>query len=322
MMMKPIRFLAAALLAAACTSALAQQYPSSPVKIVTAYAPGGPSDILARAVAVKLGEIWGKEVIVENRPGGAGVVGAMYVKDQPKDGHTLVIGTTTTHVINPIAVAEAKFDAVKDFAPIAPIAGGPYVVAVHPSLGVKNIAELIALAKRQPGRLNYGSSGTSIYLGTELFKSMAGVFMVHIPYRGGAPALNAVLANEVQVVFDPLPSTAFSHAKAGKLVLLATTGSKRPRAAPDLPTIAESGLPGYDVGSWYGVFAPGGTPRPVIDFIAAGITKATAQPDLQEKLANLGAETFQMSTAEFTQLVLNDQQRWKKPIADRKLTFD
>jgi len=321
-MKKPIRILAAALLAAACANAVAQEYPSRPVKIITAYAPGGPSDILARAVAQKLGEIWGKEVVVENRPGGAGVVGPMYVKDQPKDGYTLVIGTTTTHVINPIAVAAAKFDAVKDFDPIAPIAGGPYVVAVHPSLGIKSVAELIAYAKKNPGRLNYGSSGTSIYLGTELFKAMAGVFMVHIPYRGGAPALNATLANEVQVVFDPLPSTAFAHAKAGKLILLATTGAKRPRAAPDLPTIAESGLPGYDVGSWYGVFSPGGTPKPVIDFIAAGITKATAMPDLQERLAKLGAETFQMSTTEFRQLVLNDQQRWKKLIDDRKLTID
>lgn len=321
-MMKPIRTLAAVALATACAMAIAQDYPSRPVKIVTAYAPGGPSDILARAVAGKLGEIWGKEVVVENRPGGAGVVGPMYVKDQPADGYTLVIGTTTTHVINPIAVPTAKFDAVKDFAPIAPIAGGPYVVAVHPSLGIRSIAELIAYAKKNPGRLNYGSSGTSIYLGTELFKAMAGVFMVHIPYKGGAPALNAVLANEVQVVFDPLPSASFGHAKAGKLVLLATTGAKRPRAAPDLPTIAESGLPGYDVGSWYGVFAPGGTPRPVIDFIAAGISKATTQADLQERLAKLGAETFQMSTAEFTQLVLRDQQRWKKLIDERKLRFD
>jgi len=321
-MNKPIRILAAAVLAAACANVVAQDYPSRPVKIITAYAPGGPSDILARAVAKKLGEIWGKEVVVENRPGGAGVVGPMYVKDQPKDGYTLVIGTTTTHVINPIAVAAAKFDAVKDFDPIAPIAGGPYVVAVHPSLGIKSIAELIAYAKQNPGRLNYGSSGTSIYLGTELFKAMAGVFMVHIPYRGGAPALNATLANEVQVVFDPLPSTAFSHAKAGKLILLATTGAKRPRAAPDLPTIAESGLPGYDVGSWYGVFSPGGTPKPVIDFIAAGIAKATAMPDLQERLAKLGAETFQMSTTEFRQLVLRDQQRWKKLIDDRKLKMD
>lgn len=321
-MKKPIRTVAAAVLAAACVNAVAQEFPVRPVKIVTAYAPGGPSDILARAVAQKLGDIWGKEVIVENRPGGAGVVGPMYVKDQPKDGYTLVIGTTTTHVINPIAVASAKFDAVKDFDPIAPIAGGPYVVAVHPSLGIKSVAELIAYAKKNPGRLNYGSSGTSIYLGTELFKAMAGVFMVHIPYRGGAPALNATLANEVQVVFDPLPSTAFAHAKAGKLILLATTGAKRPRAAPDLPTIAESGLPGYDVGSWYGVFSPGGTPKPVIDFIAAGIAKATAMPDLQERLAKLGAETFQMSTTEFRQLVLNDQQRWKKLIDERKLTMD
>jgi tripartite-type tricarboxylate transporter receptor subunit TctC len=320
--MNPAKFLLAAALAAASTAVPAQDYPNRVVKIVTAYAPGGPSDILARTVAGKLAQVWGKEVVVENRPGGAGVVGAMYVKDQPSDGYTLAIGTTTTHVINPIAVSTAKFDAVKDFVPIAPIASGPYVVAVHPSLGMRNIADLIKYAKANPGKLNYGSAGTSIYLGTELFKAMAGVFMVHIPYKGGGPALTALLANEVQVVFDPLPSAAFGHAKAGKLVLLATTGAKRPKAAPDLPTVAESGLPGYDVISWYGVFAPGGTPRPVIDFISAGISKATAAPDVQEKLAAIGGETFFLSPEEFSKLVLRDQQRWLKLIQERKLQMD
>jgi tripartite-type tricarboxylate transporter receptor subunit TctC len=211
---------------------------------------------------------------------------------------------------------------VKDFAPISPIAIGPYVLAVHPSLKVKTTAELIALAKSQPGKLNYGSSGTSIYLGTELFKAMAGIDMVHVPYKGGGPALLAILANEVQVVFDPLPSAAFNHARAGNLVLLATSGAKRPRAAPDLPTIAESGLPGFNVSSWYGVFAPAGTSRPVVEFINAGIARAVEQPDVQAKLAELGADPYPMNPEAFAQLVRRDQDTWRTLIQERKLKMD
>ena len=320
--MKAIRSVVAFALASLCLPAVAQDYPSRPVHIVTAYAPGGASDILARTVAQKLGEFWGKQVVVENKPGGAGVLGAEYVKVQPNDGYTLAIGTTTTHVINPVTLPTAKFDPVRDFVPISPIAIGPYLVAVHPSVQARSIAELIALANAQPGKLNYGSSGTSIYLGTELFKAMAGIDMVHVPYKGGGPALLALLANEVQVIFDPLPSAAFNHARAGKLVLLATSGAKRPRAAPDLPTVAESGLPGFDVSSWYGVFAPAGTPRPVVDTINSGIAKAVAQPDVQAKLVELGADPYPMSPEEFTQLVRRDQDRWMKLIQERRLKLD
>lgn len=297
----------------------AQEYPTRPVKIVTAYAPGGASDILARTVAVKLSDAWGKQVLVENRPGGSGVVGTEFVKGSAPDGYTLQIGTTTTHVINPITLPTAKFDPLKDFAPISPIAIAPYLLAVNPSTKVKTTAELIALAKANPGKLNYGSSGTSIYLGTELFKALAGIDMVHIPYKGGGPALTALLANEVQVVFDPLPSAAFGHAKQGNLVLLATSGAKRPRAAPDLPTVAESGLPGFDVSSWYGVFAPAGTPRAVIDKVAAEIARAVEQPDVQAKLADLGADPYPMNPDAFAKLVRRDQEMWQKLIQERQL---
>jgi tripartite-type tricarboxylate transporter receptor subunit TctC len=321
-MTKWMSSLAGAVLAAGALTAQAQDYPNRPVRIVTAYAPGGASDILARTVAQKLSELWGRQVLVENKPGGSGVVGAEYVRAQPNDGYTLAIGTTTTHVINPITLPTAKFDPIKDFAPISPIAIGPYLLAVHPSVQARSTAELISLAKSQPGKLNYGSSGTSIYLATELFKAMAGVDMVHVPYKGGGPALTALVANEVQVIFDPLPSAAFGHAKAGRLVLLATSGAKRPRAAPDLPTIAESGLPGFDVSSWYGVFAPGGTPRAVVDFVAEGIAKAVAQPDVQAKLADLGADPNPMNPDDFAKLVRRDQERWMKLIQERKLKMD
>ena len=317
--LRSLRILVAAGIAAACAPAGAQDYPNRQVKIVTAYAPGGASDILARTVAQKLSEFWGRQVLVENRPGGSGVVGTEFVKAAPPDGYTLQIGTTTTHIINPITLPTAKFDPLKDFDPISPIAIGPYVLAVHPSLKVRTTAELIALAKSQPGKLNYGSSGTSIYLGTELFKAMAGIDMVHIPYKGGGPALLALLANEVQVVFDPLPSAAFNHARQGTLVLLATSGAKRARAAPDLPTVAESGLPGFDVSSWYGVFAPGGTPRAAIDRVAADIARAVEQPDVQAKLTELGAEPYPMNPDAFAQLVRRDRDTWTKLIQERQL---
>jgi tripartite-type tricarboxylate transporter receptor subunit TctC len=318
-MIKSAQAVLAACFVTACIPVLAQDYPNRPVKLVTAYAPGGASDILARTVAQKLTDFWGKQVLVENRPGGSGVVGTEFVKGSPPDGYTLQIGTTTTHIINPITLPTASFDPLKDFDPISPIAIAPYVLAVNPAIKVKSTAELIALAKSQPGKLNYGSSGTSIYLGTELFKAMAGIDMVHIPYKGGGPALVALLANEVQVAFDPLPSAAFNHAKQGTLVLLATSGAKRARAAPDLPTIAESGLPGFDVSSWYGVFAPAGTPRAVIDRIAADIARAVEQPDVQAKLLDLGAEPYPMTPDNFAQLVRRDRENWSKLIQERQL---
>lgn len=302
-----------------CAGAVAQDYPNRPVRIVTAYAPGGASDILARTVAQKLGERWNRQVVVENRPGAGGVVGTEYVKAAAADGYTLQIGTTTTHVINPITIAAGKFDGVRDFAPVAPIAIAPYLLAVHPSLKVKSAAELIAMAKAQPGRLNYASSGTSIVLATELFRIMAGIEIVHVPYKGGGPALLALLANEVQMAFDPLPSAAFNHAKQGGLVLLATSGARRPRAAPDLPTIAESGLPGFDVSSWYGVFAPLGTPRAIVDRLAADIAQVTEFADVQAKLGDLGADPFNLSPDAFGDLVRRDRDTWTKLIREHNI---
>jgi len=302
-------------------SAMAQAYPSKPVTLVVPFPPGGTTDVLARALGEKLSQNLGQPVIVENKPGAGATLGADYVAKARPDGYTLLVGAVH-HTIATSVYKKLPYSFDKDFAPITTMAIVPNVLVVNAGTPVKNVAELVALAKAQPGKLNYGSSGTSIYLGTELFKAMAGIDMVHVPYKGGGPALLALLAGEVQVIFDPLPSAAFNHAKAGKLVLLATSGAKRPRAAPDLPTIAESGLPGFDVSSWYGVFAPAGTPRPVIDLVNSSIAKAVAQPDVQAKLAELGADPYPMSPEEFTQLVRRDQERWMKLIQDRKLKID
>jgi len=316
-----LRLLALVLLGGA-SAVHAQEYPERVVRIVTGYAPGGPSDIVARTVARKLSELWGRQVVVENRPGGSGLVASDMVRGSPPDGYTLQIGTTTTHVINPITLPNATFDPVRDFTPIAPIAVAPYLLVVHPSLKVKTTAELIALAKAQPGKLNYGSSGTSIYLGMELFKALAGIDMVHVPYKGGGPALAALLANEVQVEFDPLPSAALSHVKQGALVLLASSGAKRPRVVPDVPTVAEAGFPGFDVSSWYGVFAPAGTPAPIAERIAAGIARVTALPDVQMTFADLGAEAFSLTPAAFAQLIRRDRDMWLKLIKERNIKVD
>jgi tripartite-type tricarboxylate transporter receptor subunit TctC len=314
-------FLVATALFASATAA-AQDYPNRSVKIVTGYAPGGASDIVARTIAQKLSDFWGRQVVVENRPGASGIVGTEYVKAAAPDGYTLQIGTTTTHVLNPVTLPAAAFDPLKDFAPVTPVAIAPYLLLVHPSLKVKDTAELIALARSQPGKLNYGSSGTSIYLGTELFKAMAGINMVHIPYKGGGPALLAVLGNEVQVVFDPLPSAAFGHVKQGTLILLATSGAKRPRVAPNVPTVAESGLPGFDVSSWYGVFAPGGTPKAIVDRLAADIARATELPDVQTTLTDLGSDPFHLTPEAFAQLVRRDRDMWLKLIRERNIKVE
>lgn len=316
------RIVAIAILALAFVSASAQDYPNRPVKIVTGYAPGGASDILARTVAQKLSGFWSRSVVVENRPGANGFVGTQYVMSSPPDGYTLQIGTSTTHVLNPITLPEAKFDPIKDFAPVTPIAIAPYLLLVHPSLKVKTTSELIALAKAQPGKLNYGSSGTTIILATELFKAMAGIDMVHIPYKGGGPALQAVLANEVQVVFDPLPSAAFGHVKQGTLVLLATSGAKRSKVAPNVPTVAESGLPGFEVSSWYGVFAPAGTPKSIVDRLNADVARATELPDVQTTLTELGAEPFSLTPEAFAQLIRRDRDTWAKLMRERNIKLN
>ena len=302
--------------------ASAQDYPNRTVKIVTGYAPGGASDIIARLVAQKLSQFWSQQVVVENRPGASGILATDFVKGSAPDGYTLQIGTSTTHVLNPVTLPNARFDPLKDFAPITPIAIAPYLLLVHPSLKVKDTAALIALAKAQQGKLNYGSSGTTVYLGTELFKAMAGVEMTHIPYKGGGPALVALLSNEVQVEFDPLPSAAFSHIKQGALILLATSGAKRSRVSPETPTVAESGLPGFEVSSWYGVFAPAGTPRPIVDKLAADIARATELPDVQAKLIELGSDPFNLAPAAFAQLIRRDQDTWIKLIRERNIKVE
>ncbi len=308
-------------LAAIPAAATGQEYPNRPVKIITPYAPGGASDILARTLAAKLTELWGRQAVVENRAGGSGIVGTEAVKAAAPDGYTLELGTITTHVLNPLLLPAAKYDGIKDFTPVTLMANSPFVLIAHPSLKVKNVAELIALARAQPGKLNFGSSGigTSNHLSGELFKAMAGVDIVHVPYKGGSQSITGVLSNEIQLLFDPLPTPSVNHARQGALVLLATTGRKRSRAVPDVPTVAEGGLPGYETGAWYGIFGPAGVPRPIVDRLAADVARAVEAPDVQAKLAELGNESVTTTPEGFIEVILKDREVWSRLIRERNI---
>lgn len=314
-----IRPLVAFALLAASAVAGAQDFPNRPVKLVTPYASGGATDILARTLAQKLAELWGQQVLVENKPGASGVLGTEFVRTSAPDGYTVQLGTITTHVLNPILLPTAKYDGLKDFAPLATMANSPFVLVVTPKINVRNTAELIALMKAQPGKLNFGSSGigTSNHLAGELFKAMAGADMVHVPYKGGTGSLLGLLQNEIQVQFDPLPSTAIAQVKSGALVALATTGKRRSRALPELPTVAESGLPGYEAGAWYGFFVPAATPRAVTQKLSADIVRAVDSADVQAKLGELGAEPLTLSSPAFVELIQRDRDVWTKLIRER-----
>ena len=271
--------------------ALAQaDYPSKPIRLVVPFPPGGTTDILARAVAQKLTEAWHQQVIVDNRPGAGGNIGSDLVAKSPPDGYTLEMGTVGTHAINPSLYARMPYDAQKDFTPVILVAGVPNVLEVNPSLPVHTVQELIAYAKANPGKLNFASSGngTSIHLSGELFKAMTGVQMTHVPYKGSAPALADLAGGQVQLMFDNLPSS-LGLIKGGKLRAIAVTSTTRSSALPDIPTIAESGLPGYEASSWFGVLAPAKTPPAIVDKLNAAIGAWLASPEAKEKLASQGA---------------------------------
>ncbi len=296
--------------------AVAQTFPSRPIRIVATFEPGGASDILARLIAPKLTEYLGKPVMVENRPGAGGNIGTDFVAKSAPDGYTLVMGYIGTHAVNPTLYPNIPFDAVKDFAPVAFVASIPSVLVVHPSVPAKSVAELIALAKSRPGQLNYGSggSGTAPHLAAELFKSISGVDMAHIPYKGSGPAVTALLAGQISLMFNTMAQT-IPYIQSGKLRGLAVTSGKRSKALPDLPTLAESGLPGYEMVGWFGVFAPAGTPKDVVTKLNVEIMKVLNLPDIRERLTKMGSESTDISTPEqFGDYVKAEIAKWAKVI--------
>jgi len=291
----------------------AQTYPSRPIKLVVPFPPGGPLDAVGRAIAQKLTEAWGQSVVVDNRPGAGGNIGADVVAKSPPDGYTIVMGALSTHAVNPSLYPSMPYDAVKDFAPITLVAITPNVLVVNPALPVHSVKELIAYAKANPGKLSFGSGsvGSAGHLAGELFKVEAGVDMVHVPFKGGAPAMQSLLAGDTPVMFDNLANS-MPQVKAGKLRALAVTTAQRSPLVPELPTMAEAGLPGFDISTWFGLLAPAGTPADVIAKWNADVTRILAAPDMRERLAAQGAVAAPDSPQDFARFIASEVSKYAR----------
>ncbi|WP_421953377.1 tripartite tricarboxylate transporter substrate binding protein [Polaromonas sp.] len=314
--MKLLQHLTAGLLVCLPLAAMAQvtDFPNKAIRIVVPFPPGGATDAAARLVATKMSEKWGQPVLVDNRAGAGGNVGSDIVAKSPPDGYTLVMGVTGSHAINTSLYSKMPYDPVADFVPISQVAVVPNVVVVHASVPARNLAELVALAKREPGKLNYASlgNGTAAHLGMEMLKSAADIDITHVPYKGSAPAVSDLLAGQVQVMMDGLPS-ALPHVKAGKLRAIALTSLHRSPALPDLPTISES-YPGFYADAWSGLFAPKGTPQPVVSRLSTEVQRILRLPDVREKLAALGAEPVGSTQAEFSAHLKREIDKWAKVV--------
>jgi tripartite-type tricarboxylate transporter receptor subunit TctC len=317
---------AAATVAAAALAVLAAAqapYPSKPIRMVVPFPAGGTTDLLARAAAQKLTESTGQPVVVDNRPGAGGNIGAELVAKAPADGYTLLMGTVGTHAINPGLYAKMPYDHVKDFAPVILVAGVPNVLVVNPALPVNSVQELIAYGRANPGKLNFASSGsgTSIHLSAELFKTMTGVQMAHVPYKGSAPALQDLVGGQVQLMFDNLPSS-LALIKGGKLRALAVTSAQRSSALPDVPTVAEAGVPGFEASSWFGLLAPAGTPPEVIAKLNGEVARWLATPEAKEKLAAQGAIAAGQSPEDFARHIAAETAKWQKVVKESGAKVD
>jgi tripartite-type tricarboxylate transporter receptor subunit TctC len=292
-----------------------EEYPTRPIRLVVPFTPAGATDILARIIGQNLSQAWGQQVVVDNRPGAAGNIGTELVAKAPPDGYTLLMCTVSTHGINPSLYKKIPYDAVKDFAPVSLVALVPNVLEVNPAVEAKTVAELIALAKKNPGKLNFASSGsgTSVHMSAELFKLLAGLDIVHVPYKGSAPALTDLLGGQVDLMFDNLPAS-LSHIKAGKLRPLAVTSAHRSPALPEVPTMAEAGIEGYEATAWFGVLAPAGTPRPIVEKLAAEIAKGLKTPAGKAALADQGAEAVGGTPDEFGVFIKAELEKWAKVV--------
>ena len=313
----PARLLMTAVACGACgLVAAAETYPAKPVRVVVGFPPGGFVDFTARLVSTPLGAALGQQFIVENRGGAGGIVGTEIAARAAPDGYTLTVGSAGTHGVNQSLYRKLPYNVLRDFQPIARLADAPSILAVHPSLPVKSVKELVALARSQPGQVNYASagSGTSTHLAAVLFEHIGQVKMVHVPFKGGGPAIIALLAGEVPVTFGTAASVS-PHTKTGRLRGLAVTSGKRSSVLPDLPTIAEGGLAGYEMLNWLGLFAPTGTPRPVIERLNAEALRVLKLPEIVQRFHAQGAEPSPLATAEFGAFVKSEVEKWAKVVA-------
>lgn len=305
-----MRFLIAALVALLTLPALADDYPAKPIHIVVPFSPGGATDVLARAIGQKLNEAWGQPVVVENRPGAGGNIGANAVAKAPADGHTLLMGAIGPNAVNASLYADMPYDTLRDFQPVTQVASVPMLVVVHPSLPVKSVGDLVAHAKASPGKLNagIGGIGASQHLALVLFEDMAGTKMETVTYKGFAPMIPDLLNGLVHVTFGD-PVSLMSHVSSGKLRAIAVTSAQPTSLAPGLPPVAET-LPGYEATAWYGILAPAGTPTPVVTKLHAEIARQLQEPAMKERFRALGAEPVGSDPAEFTQLIRAEMERW------------
>ncbi len=307
------RALFAALLAAG--SASAQTYPAKQIRFVVPFPPAGPADILSRIIGQNLAESWGQQVVIDNRAGAGGNLAAELVAKAPPDGYTMMMGFVGTHAINASLYRDMAFDPVKDFEPVGLVARVTIILVVHPSIPARSVKELIALARSKPGELTFGSpgNGTPQHLAGELFNTMANVKMVHVPYKGAVPALTDLLGGRLSMIFSSMPP-ALPHVKTGKLRALGVTSLQRSPAASDVPTIAESGLPGYDVTNWYGVLLPAKTPKEIVTRLNAEIVRIMNLPDVKERLAAQGAESLTSTPEQMAAYIRSETDKWAKVV--------
>lgn len=306
--------LLAALLAVA-GAAPAQTYPTRPIRWVVTYPPGGPTDVVARAIGAKLTEAWGQQIVIDNRAGAGGVIGTDIAAKAVPDGYTLLFGTSAGLTINPALNSKLPYDAVKDFAPVSLLVLNPQILVVHPTVPANSVKELVALAKARPGQLNYASVGLGSpnHMGMELLKALTGIDIVHVPYKGTGPAITDLLGGQVQLMFNSMPSV-LPLVASGKLKALAVGSAQRSPAVPDIPTVAEAGVPGFENVTWYGMFAPAKTPHDIVVKLNKQVVQILAAPEMVQRLASQGAEPRSSTPEELTKFMRVESERWKKVI--------
>lgn len=313
---------AAFMAAGVSAHAFAQTYPSKPIRLIAPYPPGGGVDATARIIGVALSDALGQQVVIDNRGGASGQIGTEIASKAPADGYNLLLGSVGPNAIIPGAYAKLSYDSVKDFAPISLVAETDYVLTVHPSLPVRSVKDLIGLARGRPEQIVFASTGNlgGPHLAGELFKQLANVKMVHVPYRGGGPATTSVLGGETSLIFGTGP-TVVPHAKAGKLRLIATTGGKRSKTLPELPTVGET-LPGHEVTQWYGILAPAGTPPEILSKLNSEIVKTLGNPNVVQQFARLGASTITTTPEQFTAHIKAEIAKWGKVVKSAGIPVD
>jgi tripartite-type tricarboxylate transporter receptor subunit TctC len=304
-------------------SASAQSYPSRPVKMIVAFPPGGATDIVARLVSQKLTEMWGHQVLVDNRAGASGTIGTDVAAKSPADGYTMLLGTMGNLTANPALYHNLTFDVARDLAPVTLVVAVNFVMVTHPSFPPKTVRELIALAKERPGQINYASSGAggAPHLGAELFKGMAGVNLQHIPYKGSGPSFTDLLGGQVSLTIDSL-AQALPYIKTGRLRALAVTGAKRASMLPEVPTMAEAGVPGYELTNWFGLVVPAGTPRDIVTRINADVVKILKMPDVRERLFGMATEPVGNTPEEFGAFMKSETAKWARVIKEAGITAE